>query len=560
MADRLDVTMDRRHGRVLGLTRAGIWVLAILAAANGLFLYFLPAQAETHYAWSIKPPVNAAFIGAGFLAGTLATGPGAGDRDALAHVRDAADRAVGARELAAARDDRSTTTASSSTTRRPGCGRSCTARCRSRSRSSSRASAASPTRSRTPTRGCNACALARRVIGARHARRRDRAVRRARRPRPALAVAADAAARPRRRRLVRAVRDDARQLRDRHAAPGRGAHPLRDARELVRAAAPAPGRCTPTTSAAAASGIALHGRAARARGLRAQHRADRRAESSKRRCRCGRAASARALQRGDGLFARDRRAGTPAAPSSADRTTADRSRIPLRDSGSRRKRRGGRPSSRSLAAAGARAASTVRILAARTATRAPTPHVHSSVAGASRGRPASPPATTAATRRRRQAQPVGRRARAARAGARRCAAPGPRRSPRTRAAPRSPGRRSVASAAQVGEQPRQRELERDHPRDQRRGDEEAAALGAVAHAQPRARPRRRRRRRSGSPGRSASRGPAASTVAGDVVDHLGRARPHLVRHLDLGVVARRLRAARRVVEVRPAPRPASGSS
>jgi hypothetical protein len=63
-----------RRGRVQPLTRIGIWVLAILAAANGLFLYFVPAQAETHYAWSIKPPVNAAFIGAGFLAGTLATG------------------------------------------------------------------------------------------------------------------------------------------------------------------------------------------------------------------------------------------------------------------------------------------------------------------------------------------------------------------------------------------------------------------------------------------------------------------------------------------------------
>src|SRR3954447_23839397 len=62
------------HGRVLELTRAGIWVLAVLAAANGLWLYFLPGEAETHYAWSIKPPVNAAFIGAGFLAGTLATG------------------------------------------------------------------------------------------------------------------------------------------------------------------------------------------------------------------------------------------------------------------------------------------------------------------------------------------------------------------------------------------------------------------------------------------------------------------------------------------------------
>lgn len=73
--------MDSSHsqttegrGRVLGLTRAGIWVLLVLAAANGLFLYLAPGQAETDYAWAIKPPVNAAFIGAGFLAGTLATG------------------------------------------------------------------------------------------------------------------------------------------------------------------------------------------------------------------------------------------------------------------------------------------------------------------------------------------------------------------------------------------------------------------------------------------------------------------------------------------------------
>ena len=70
----VSMDMDRRHGRVLGLTRAGIWVLAVLAAANGLWLYFLPGRAETDYAWSIKPPVNAAFIGAGFLAGTVATG------------------------------------------------------------------------------------------------------------------------------------------------------------------------------------------------------------------------------------------------------------------------------------------------------------------------------------------------------------------------------------------------------------------------------------------------------------------------------------------------------
>ena len=59
---------------MLDLTRIGVWILLVLAAANGLFLYFLPGLADTDYAWSIKPPVNAAFIGAGFLAGTLATG------------------------------------------------------------------------------------------------------------------------------------------------------------------------------------------------------------------------------------------------------------------------------------------------------------------------------------------------------------------------------------------------------------------------------------------------------------------------------------------------------
>jgi hypothetical protein len=63
-----------RRGQVLGLTRAGVWVLFILAAANGLFLYFAPGLADTDYAWAIKPAVNAAFIGAGFIAGTLATG------------------------------------------------------------------------------------------------------------------------------------------------------------------------------------------------------------------------------------------------------------------------------------------------------------------------------------------------------------------------------------------------------------------------------------------------------------------------------------------------------
>ena len=45
-----------------------------MALANGVFLYLLPAQAATHYAWAIRPPVSAAFLGAGFLAGTVATG------------------------------------------------------------------------------------------------------------------------------------------------------------------------------------------------------------------------------------------------------------------------------------------------------------------------------------------------------------------------------------------------------------------------------------------------------------------------------------------------------
>jgi hypothetical protein len=55
------------------ISRAGVVLLLILAVANGAFLYLFPAQAETHYAWRVVPHVNAAFLGAGFLAGTLAT-------------------------------------------------------------------------------------------------------------------------------------------------------------------------------------------------------------------------------------------------------------------------------------------------------------------------------------------------------------------------------------------------------------------------------------------------------------------------------------------------------
>jgi hypothetical protein len=62
------------RGRLQELTRSGVWLLLALALANGAYLYLLPADAFTNYAWAIKPPVNAAFIGAGFLAGTIATG------------------------------------------------------------------------------------------------------------------------------------------------------------------------------------------------------------------------------------------------------------------------------------------------------------------------------------------------------------------------------------------------------------------------------------------------------------------------------------------------------
>jgi hypothetical protein len=63
----------RAQGRILAATRAGVWILFVLALANGAFLYFVPGSADTDYAWSIVPPVNGAFIGAGFLAGTGAT-------------------------------------------------------------------------------------------------------------------------------------------------------------------------------------------------------------------------------------------------------------------------------------------------------------------------------------------------------------------------------------------------------------------------------------------------------------------------------------------------------
>lgn len=60
-------------GPLLGITRLAVFGLLVLAIANGLFLYLVPGRAEFDYAWSIKPSINAACIGGGYLAGCVAT-------------------------------------------------------------------------------------------------------------------------------------------------------------------------------------------------------------------------------------------------------------------------------------------------------------------------------------------------------------------------------------------------------------------------------------------------------------------------------------------------------
>jgi hypothetical protein len=47
-------------------------VVLVLAIANGAFLYLAPSRAQPDYAWPIAPPVSAAFMGAGYLAGFVA--------------------------------------------------------------------------------------------------------------------------------------------------------------------------------------------------------------------------------------------------------------------------------------------------------------------------------------------------------------------------------------------------------------------------------------------------------------------------------------------------------
>lgn len=64
---------ESRGGTVLAESRYGVALLLVLAVANGVFLYLAPGQAEEHYAWPLAPRASAAFLGAGYMAGVVAT-------------------------------------------------------------------------------------------------------------------------------------------------------------------------------------------------------------------------------------------------------------------------------------------------------------------------------------------------------------------------------------------------------------------------------------------------------------------------------------------------------
>jgi hypothetical protein len=49
----------------------GFALVLVLSAANAGFLYLLPDRADSDYAWPIRPPVSAAFLGAGYVAGLV---------------------------------------------------------------------------------------------------------------------------------------------------------------------------------------------------------------------------------------------------------------------------------------------------------------------------------------------------------------------------------------------------------------------------------------------------------------------------------------------------------
>jgi hypothetical protein len=60
-------------GRLRRSTRGAVAGLLVLAILNAGFLYALPGMADTDYAWPIQPAAAAAFLGAGYLAGIVAT-------------------------------------------------------------------------------------------------------------------------------------------------------------------------------------------------------------------------------------------------------------------------------------------------------------------------------------------------------------------------------------------------------------------------------------------------------------------------------------------------------
>jgi hypothetical protein len=66
-------SVDPGSGRLHRSTRIAVAGLLVLALLNAAFLYGLAGYADTGYAWAIRPPAAAAFLGAGYLAGIVAT-------------------------------------------------------------------------------------------------------------------------------------------------------------------------------------------------------------------------------------------------------------------------------------------------------------------------------------------------------------------------------------------------------------------------------------------------------------------------------------------------------
>jgi hypothetical protein len=67
------ITPSPPTGGLRRSTRAAVGVLLVLAVLNAAFLYLVPARAATGYAWAIRPAISAGFLGAGYLAGVVAT-------------------------------------------------------------------------------------------------------------------------------------------------------------------------------------------------------------------------------------------------------------------------------------------------------------------------------------------------------------------------------------------------------------------------------------------------------------------------------------------------------